>query len=576
MTNLTLCNNRKQILDATRDVLVTGGPGSGKTTIALLKAANYTENGLEPDQKVLFLSFSRAAVARIVEAASREISDSTRRLLEIQTFHSFCWQFLQGYAYLLGAPRNLEIMLPHDERAHRNGVKNDDSSWFEERERLFSEEGRIVFDLFAPKAFSILTRSIEIRRIVSSRYPLVIVDEAQDTGDMQWACIDQLKTLVQLICLADREQQIYDFRSDVDPQRVNDILQALDPIKVDLGTQNNRSSTTEIVKFGNDILNETPRGDSYDGVYHFKFSPLKVNRNRAIRKSIGYLNRVIRDRTGNPPKNIALLTNWGKGVEVIARALQGNSKDESIPHRVVSDETEVFLATRVVAKLLEPVTDQWYTLATVLKLLSDLHRAKGGNSVNKAEKLLKYGNLAEEKRLQGSARAPQALKSLIDDLKKGLLTGNPSNDWITIRSRLHATEVQELKYVHDCVEYLMVFNRAHRIIDSLSDAWIRTGTYQNASSLIDGALVQDQLLGGQDQQDGLNIMTIHKSKGKEFDGVVIVHMGKISPLPSEREKLPYTKSRKLFRVGVTRARDAVLVLTDASSPCFLLRGHKLR
>lgn len=48
------------ILAAAGHLLVTGGPGSGKTTIALLKAQKRIPN-LKPGQEILFLSFSRAA-----------------------------------------------------------------------------------------------------------------------------------------------------------------------------------------------------------------------------------------------------------------------------------------------------------------------------------------------------------------------------------------------------------------------------------------------------------------------------------------------------------------------------------
>ena len=54
-------------------MLVTGGPGAGKTTIALLKARMRIEEGLLSGQSVLFLSFSRAAVARVVEASQAEV-----------------------------------------------------------------------------------------------------------------------------------------------------------------------------------------------------------------------------------------------------------------------------------------------------------------------------------------------------------------------------------------------------------------------------------------------------------------------------------------------------------------------
>jgi DNA helicase-2/ATP-dependent DNA helicase PcrA len=71
-------------------------------------------------------------------------------------------------------------------------------------------------------------------------------------------------------------------------------------------------------------------------------------------------------------------------------------------------------------------------------------------------------------------------------------------------------------------------------------------------------------------------MTMHKSKGKEFDGVIILHLGNsVSPLSSDNEPAPHLKSRRLLRVGITRAKHHVLMLTDAYSPSPLLTGHNL-
>lgn len=156
------CPLRDSVLACDGHALVTGGPGSGKTTIALRKAVKRIQQGMTPGQSALFLSFSRAAVARILDAAKLEATAAEQEQLSIQTFHSFFWDILKAHAYLLGAPRKLSILLPQDEKALSGGIDDKDDEWEQwlvERERLFHEEGRIAFDLFAPNATRLLATS---------------------------------------------------------------------------------------------------------------------------------------------------------------------------------------------------------------------------------------------------------------------------------------------------------------------------------------------------------------------------------------------------------------------------------
>jgi DNA helicase-2/ATP-dependent DNA helicase PcrA len=88
--------------------------------------------------------------------------------------------------------------------------------------RLFHVEGLLAFDLFAPKALALLTGSDAMCRLITEKYPLIIVDEAQDTGTAQWGCVAALAPLTQILCLADLDQQIYEFRRDVSAERVTD------------------------------------------------------------------------------------------------------------------------------------------------------------------------------------------------------------------------------------------------------------------------------------------------------------------------------------------------------------------
>ena len=93
-----LSPDKTQLLDCDSPILVLGGPGSGKTTIALLKAGRDIRRGiLKTGQRILFLSFARATIARVEQQAGKVISGLERDRLEINTYHGFAWSLLRRH-----------------------------------------------------------------------------------------------------------------------------------------------------------------------------------------------------------------------------------------------------------------------------------------------------------------------------------------------------------------------------------------------------------------------------------------------------------------------------------------------
>lgn len=578
---LQICPDRQRILDEGGHLLVTGGPGSGKTTIALLKARKRIEEGILPAQSVLFLSFSRAAVARVMEASQREVPKAIRNRLSIHTFHSFFWEIIRGHGYLLGAPRRLKLLLPHDEEAARHEYESRASDWDIERECRFRQQGNVAFDLFAPKTLELLTRSQRLRAMVSSRFPLIVVDEAQDTAEDQWAIAKLMAQQSQLMCLADLDQQIYDFRPGVSSERVVQIMEALHPLRVDLQTQNHRSPNCEIVQFGNDLLLGTPRGASYIGVSRLNFHPRRDRRDLAIRQSVGMSIQRVDQLTGKRPESIALFATWGRGVNLVTRALTGDGGTQRIPHRVLIDEAPVLLSSRVVAFLIEPrrsAVDELLDLADGLELCATVYRSKGGS-----------GNLDQARRLSVAATqargevqpkprrngVPANFLEMLRMLRSYGFSGEPRSDWLHARRLLADCRAKPLAEIAGYAEQLVAFQRGQRIARALAELWQSRGDYQGARVVLDGAIAAEQLLSGGNDLGGIHVMTAHKSKGKEFDAVVIFDDPNSCPLIYCREPVPYRRSRKLARVAITRARHHVLILTDASRPSLLLDGHRL-
>jgi DNA helicase-2/ATP-dependent DNA helicase PcrA len=216
----------------------------------ILKAARIAEQNLRLGQKVLFLSFARATVSRVVEAIEYEqqIPHEQKRRIDVDTYHSFFWRILKAHGYLIGLPRRLFILTPPAEAialslkrfgypsknkmndAEKPALKAAEEG---ERLRLARDEGRVCFDLYAPYVGNILHGSERIRKLIAHMYPIIILDEFQDTNAEQWRVVEALGEFSTLLALADPEQRIYDWIG-ADPERLDHFRKAFAPTEVDL------------------------------------------------------------------------------------------------------------------------------------------------------------------------------------------------------------------------------------------------------------------------------------------------------------------------------------------------------
>ncbi len=569
-------NDHQSILDGNEHMLILGGPGSGKTTLALKKAMRYIEDRkLKPGQKVLFLSFSRAAISRIQESSTSVIDKASKDSLSIQTFHSFFWEVLKTHSYLIGSTRHLKILSPHDVKVLLNGRNEDDPTWLIEKEQNFIDKGIITFDMFSSKMLFILKNSKVIKKQLCWRFPLIIVDEAQDTDSEQWDCVKSFANSCQIIMLGDLDQQIHDYRPDINAERIQDIITYLNPSIINLGTLNHRSSDTEIVLFGRDLLTNNMRTTGYNGVSLMKYVPKSKTRDVAIRQSVGILYKKIKEKTGKNPTNIAILSTWNNGVRIISNALRKDGVRSEIPHRVHFDETLTYLSSRIIAFLLEPkdFKNIQNIVIEFIKLMIDIEKSKGCN-----KEILKYetwiSKVQEDSTPKTNKFIPEVINIITSINKNGFL-GNPQKDWLNIREMLSASANKSLKTIGKNSEYLMAFNRGKSISAALIKKWQDEYSYTDARKILDLSIAASQMGEEDKNNNGINVLTVHKSKGKEFDGVIIFQDPFTSPSIAIEDKPPYPRSRRLLFVATTRAKHHMLILKNAYDKCPVIDKFKL-
>lgn len=561
MKEIKLDTIRRKILETKHHILVEGGPGSGKTTIALMKAKQIVESGLlMRNQKILFLSFARATISRIEEHAKHLISYEVKSHLEINTYHGFAWQVIQSYGSLLHGHKSINLITPPNLAARLATV--DQSLRNSSKETLLADEGLLCFDLFCKTVAEIFTKSARIAKIISVAYPVIIVDEFQDTDQHEWELIKHIGYNSSVLALADLEQRIYEFRG-ASITRIPEFVAHFNCEKFTLGKDNNRSPGTDIVKFGDDLLTGMHKDNDYENVRVVKYKYL-----REIKDHLRYevLNSIKRLTKSN--KN----GEWALAILVKAKAttltVSSFLTNKNIYHEVLIDPTGLALSASVIAFLLEPPTEEYFGL--VAKPLINHVKGRKGDKPSQSD----LGNAAFiEKVIDGAIPKGTKQKKLIEEInqliverKQMVLTGVPETDWLNIRSLFEGCTSDCLKNVYEDAKYLKLLHKGATLSESLNELWRLNGTYKGANLAVENALTQEHFSMVSRLWKGVYIMNIHKCKGKEFDEVIIWEEP-YKQIVFEDSKL---QDILALRVAITRAKSRATFLTPDWSPSIVL------
>lgn len=601
---MQLTKKQLEVIEADGHLLVTGGPGSGKTTISILKAAQIAERHLRHGQKILFLSFARATVSRVVEAIEYEqkIPQAQKRRIDVETYHSFFWRILKAHGYLVGIPRRLIILTPPGEAIALSGIRSgfpamkltDQQKAAKktaeeiERVRLATEEGRVCFDLFAPYVGDILHSSERIRRLLATMYPVVILDEFQDTNAQQWSVVQALGTFCRLIALADPEQRIYDWIG-ADPARLDHFRDKFAPTEVGLSTDNHRSVGTEIAMFGNDLLKGKFRQQAYKGINIELYDPFPDPAMTKLVTTV-YAIRTRLNKKAIKEWSLAILVPTKKMTRLVSDALREPPAGMSeVPHSAVIDMEAIILGAEVIAHLLQPDGNGRH-FENFIDLMCNYFQGKGGGdptqaALNEATSIRKaYEDFLACQAAGKALRKNSVLVSMLamyEQTRALVLTGDPSNDWLAMRRILEDGACKRLKDVADEVRNLRVLERGMQLRQALSQDWRDNGGYHNALSITRQAFVQEHFSANAKPESGVVVMNMHKAKGKQFDEVIVfegwpriarrVIVANLDRIVRDNDRTKINEqARQNFRVSVTRAKLATTILTPSNDPCVLL------
>ena len=561
-----ICGKRRAILDGRCHMLVVGGPGSGKTTIALLKARRAVLERLRPEQSVLFLSFSNAAIRRIIESGGSILTNEIELQVEIKTYHSFAWEILRSHGYLLSSQRKLTVIGAHDAAVLRAGLE--DADWNQEEDRLFIEDGRVTYDQFAPRAADLLERSGVVRKCFSDAHPLILVDEFQDTDEEQWRLIRTLSDDSEIIALGDAEQRIYAWRKGVSATRLQDFAATFGAATFDFQDENNRSPATGISGYARSLLSPEsrvglPDDIAFKRVHSWRFEV-------GLRFALYETRKKTVSRTGRRDVSLAVAarsrTMVRKISDLFGRDLTiRDKKYPPVRHEVMFDQNQIVLAARVVAFLMaSPVFPLHERLADALERIGAVLRSSGGNTaVQKSNRLLGWADKCRNDKVPNT-KCVRALKAVFEAVGAVDFVGSPTEDWLAVRRTLERSDADELKHTGDHSRYFRLLRRGSAIEERVAELWRQKGNYEGAEAALDEAILQDQIIDNHREASPISVMTMHQLKGREYDSVLLVEDQHRSFRGKDNQP-PYMETRRLLQVSLTRARHFAYILSGTKN-----------
>jgi len=204
---MSLSDIQKQIVEAPLGAsIVTAGAGSGKTRVLTHRIAHLIKTGI-PDYAILALTFTNKAAAEMKRRVEDIVGGQCNVFLG--TFHSWCARFLR-----MNTPEpwtnNFTIYDTKDSNRVWKIVGEGNDDKYKEHLR---QNNAMDFDDLLDITFDVLLHNHELRERTQDRYKYILVDEFQDTNEIQYKIVKLLAAKHKNIqVVGDEDQNIYSWR----------------------------------------------------------------------------------------------------------------------------------------------------------------------------------------------------------------------------------------------------------------------------------------------------------------------------------------------------------------------------
>lgn len=212
-------------------VLIVAGPGTGKTKTLAARIVHLIKNGAGPGE-ILALTFTKKAAEEMRQRVATELGGGD--LPQISTFHALCHDLLKVHVAaeieFISEPQRLALVknLPRPASLKQlstrelglliSKFKNDAeqnggvAKITQAYNQALAEQNLHDFDDLLTKTRQLLQTNPQVAAHVKTLFKHILVDEFQDTNQLQYALLQLIRGNDNLFVIGDPNQSIYGFR----------------------------------------------------------------------------------------------------------------------------------------------------------------------------------------------------------------------------------------------------------------------------------------------------------------------------------------------------------------------------
>ncbi|MFI3307831.1 MAG: UvrD-helicase domain-containing protein [Mycoplasmatota bacterium] len=565
-------NQYEAVTDMSKRILVLAGAGSGKTRVLTTKIKYLLDKNI-PESKIIAFTFTNKAAREMKYRVNQLVGKETN--VNISTFHSFTFSLVLYLSEHLGFTKTptivdeidkvkliseivKELKIDYNQKFFIKAISEIKNytitkysteqdilinQVYQKYQQTLIKHNYVDFDDMIPLYIKLTTLDDSYVKQFIDKYDYILIDECQDTNQIQYDLINVLKhNNSQIFLVGDDDQLIYTFRnSNID--LLNDFKDSAD--KIIVLNQNYRCSTNilesanKLIQHNNDREQKNLFSKNQNNI------PINLKEYDNFEDEAKYISNTIKKliEKGIEPYQIAILyrNNYQSfPMELELKKLNINYNVYRASSLLTTEEVQAIISFYKLMINPEDILSL-EKINYIPLMLTEAKDFLAFKSYHKQSNNTLYGSLMK----CDNANLNQFGRELTK-LSLNLYTLTKEQFFLEVKRILKIDE-----YIYNKKNKEDINNKITAFKDLLINSELPIEVF--LSNLL---LDQEEKTTSKDQ---VQLMTVHRAKGLEFKIVFIIGVNEGIMPPKNLSKSEIQEERRLFYVAMTRAKEALYI-----------------